>query len=211
VTVRAADLHRSAGLDGLNVEFVTTDVLDPDGLTKALDGTDVVFHLAAMISIAGDPRGLVRQLDEDVPRTVDENTPAYDRSKFAGEQAILAAEGDDVEVVIVNPSGIIGPHDYGPSRMGETIVQLRDGKVPVNVGGGFDFVDARDVADGMIAAANLGRHGVNGGECCTSGARNRAPDVQHSRQTPCPAPSPPPRPPTPARGYFTDSVAASSR
>ncbi|MEZ5252546.1 MAG: NAD-dependent epimerase/dehydratase family protein [Microthrixaceae bacterium] len=61
VTVRAADLHRSAGLDGLDVEFVTTDVVDPDGLTKALDGTDVVFHLAAMISIAGDPRGLARR------------------------------------------------------------------------------------------------------------------------------------------------------
>lgn len=45
--------------------------------------------------------------------------------------------------------------------MGETILQLRDRRIPVNVGGGFDFVDVRDVAEGMIAAADRGRPGEN--------------------------------------------------
>lgn len=198
-TVRAADLRRSPALDGLDVEFVVADVLDPAGLDAAMAGSDVVYHLAAIISIVGDPTGEVHRvnvegpenvaraavragvrrvvhcssvhaydlegcgpsLDEEGPRTVADHAPAYDRSKYAGEQAILAAAGSDVEVVIVNPSGIIGPRDHGPSRTGETILQLRDGKIPVNVGGGFDFVDVRDVTDGLLAAADRGRPGEN--------------------------------------------------
>lgn len=197
--VRAADLKRSPGLDGLDIEFVRTDVLDPEGLVAAMDGTEIVYHLAAMISIVGDPSGQVHRvnvegpgnvaraairagvkrvihcssvhafdlercgpsLDEDGPRTIGNHAPAYDRSKYAGEQRILAVAGSEVDVVIVNPSGIIGPHDYGPSRMGETILQLRDRKIPVNVGGGFDFVDVRDVSNGLIAAATCGKPGEN--------------------------------------------------
>lgn len=199
VTVRAADLHRSAALDDLDVEFVTTNVLDSASLDVAVAGASVVYHLAAVISIVGDPTGRVRavnvegpanvaraaigagvqrvvhcssvhafdlercgpSLDEYGPRAVGAHAPAYDRSKYAGEAAILAAAGTDLEVVIVNPTGIIGPHDYGPSRMGETIRQLRDHRIPVNVGGGFDFVDVRDVVDGILAATTSGRPGEN--------------------------------------------------
>lgn len=197
--VRAADVQPSAALEGSGAEQVIADVLDPAGLEAAVADADVVYHLAALISIVGDPTGNVWRvnvdgpgnvartaaragvrrlvhcssvhafdlercgpsLDEDGPRTVGEHAPVYDRSKYAGEQAVLTAAGDDLEVVIVNPSGIIGPHDHGPSRMGETIRQLRDGDIPVNVGGGFDFVDVRDVVDGILAAADRGRPGEN--------------------------------------------------
>lgn len=199
VTVRAADLRSSPALDGLDLEFVEADVVDPASLDAAVAGSEVVYHLAAMISIVGDPTGKVHQvnvegpanvaraaaragvrrvvhcssvhafdlercgpsLDEEGPRTIGDHAPAYDRSKYAGEQAILAAAGTDIDVVIVNPSGVIGPHDYGPSRMGETIRQFRDHQIPVNIGGGFDFVDVRDVVDGLLGAAEGGRPGEN--------------------------------------------------
>lgn len=198
IAVRAADLCRSPAIEGLDLEFVEADVLDPASLDVAMAGSEVVYHLAAMISIVGDPTGKVRRvnvegpanvaraaeragvrrivhcssvhafdlercgpsLDENGPRTVGNHAPAYDRSKYAGEQAILAA-ATGLDVVIVNPTGIMGPHDYGRSRMGETICQFRDHRIPVNVGGGFDFVDVRDVVYGLLAAADRGRPGEN--------------------------------------------------
>jgi dihydroflavonol-4-reductase len=45
--------------------------------------------------------------------------------------------------------------------LGELLLELRDRKIPVNVGGGFDFVDVRDLVDGMLAAEQLGRTGEN--------------------------------------------------
>ncbi|MCZ7627794.1 MAG: hypothetical protein M5U19_01220 [Microthrixaceae bacterium] len=61
---------------------------------------------------------------------------------------------EGLDAVIVNPTGIIGPYDYAPSRMGETILRFRDGAIPVSIGGGFDFVDVRDLVAGMRAAVD---------------------------------------------------------
>jgi UDP-glucose 4-epimerase len=40
-----------ANLEGLDVDFITGDILDKDTLAKAMEGVDYVFHLAAMISV----------------------------------------------------------------------------------------------------------------------------------------------------------------
>ena len=54
VAVRALDLRPPPGLE---VDWHPVDVLDPAALREHLQGVDVVFHLAARISIAGDPDG----------------------------------------------------------------------------------------------------------------------------------------------------------
>lgn len=197
--VVAADRHRSNSLDDLDVDFVEVDVLDSDSLRKAFDGVEVVFHLAALISIVGDPDGMVRRvnvegprnaaraaldagvkrmvhmssvhafdlhtcgpsLDESGPRTVGVHAPAYDRTKFDGEQEVRKLIDAGLDAVIVNPTGVFGPRDFGGGRIGETIQQLRSGKIPVTVGGGFDFVDVRDVVSGVIGALEHGRTGEN--------------------------------------------------
>jgi dihydroflavonol-4-reductase len=197
--VRAVDVARGASLDGLDVEHLEADVLDPEALSRAFDGVEAVFHLAAVISVTGDPTGHVWKvnvegprnaaraalgcgvrrfvhcssvhafdlekcgpsLDEQGPRAVGDHAPVYDRSKYAGEQGVRSVIEDGLDAVIVNPTGVIGPHDHGPSRMGETICRFRDGAIPVNVGGGFDFVDVRDLVAGMLAAVERGRTGAN--------------------------------------------------
>jgi dihydroflavonol-4-reductase len=58
-SVRAFDLRRGQGLDGLDIEWMQGDVLDPSSLRPAMDGADSVFHLAAVISVTGDPTGRV--------------------------------------------------------------------------------------------------------------------------------------------------------
>lgn len=197
--VIAADKRRSESLEDLDVHFVEIDVLEPDTLDVAFEGADVVFHLAAVISLVGDRGGLVERvnvggarnaaeaalragvarfvhvssvhaydlhrcgpsLDEDGPRTTGPPAPAYDRTKYAGERAVREVIEEGLDVVIVNPSGVFGPRDFKGGRIGETIQQLRSGKIPVTVTGGFDFVDVRDVVDGMVSAMERGRTGEN--------------------------------------------------
>jgi len=101
------------------------------------------------------------ELTETGPRAVGRHAPAYDRSKNAGEDEVRAAIAEGLDAVIVNPTAVVGPHDYGPSRVGELLLEFRARKIPVNIGGGFDFVDVRDLAAGMLAAAESGRTGEN--------------------------------------------------
>ncbi len=197
--VRVADKIQAESLAGLDVEHVFIDVLEPESLEKAFAGADTVFHLAAIISITGDPTGIVHrvnvegprnasraamacgvsrfihcssvhafdiqrcgpELTEAAPRAIGAHVPLYDRSKNEGENEVRAAIADGLDAVIVNPTAIIGPHDFGPSRMGELLLQFRDRKIPVNIGGAFDFVDVRDLVEGMLAAERLGTTGEN--------------------------------------------------
>ena len=68
--VRAVDLVRGPTLDGLDVEFVETDVLEPTEVAEAISGADAVYHLAAVISITGDPTGAVRRVNVGGVRNV---------------------------------------------------------------------------------------------------------------------------------------------
>jgi dihydroflavonol-4-reductase len=198
-TVRAVDVRRGAVLEGLDAEFVQGDVLDPATLVTAFAGAEFVLHLAARISIAGDPDGSVRRVNvdgvrhvaeaalavgvrrvvhcsslhaydvgaidgpvrENGPRATDPRLPAYDRSKAAGEDELRRVVDRGLDAVILNPSGMVGPVDPEPSRMGRALLAMFRGRLPVSVSGSFDWVDVRDVAAAVVAAADRGRTGEN--------------------------------------------------
>jgi dihydroflavonol-4-reductase len=197
-TVRAVDVRDGPALAGLDVSFQRADVLDADALRHAFHGVEVVFHLAAKISVAGDPDGSVRAINVDgvrnaataaldtgvrrfvhvssihafdceQPGVIDETSaraerpslPAYDRSKAAGEVALRTVIDRGLDAVIANLTGVIGPYDFTPSRMGAVFVALGRGKFPATIGGGFDWVDARDVASSLVALEVNGRTGEN--------------------------------------------------
>jgi len=87
--------------------------------------------------------------------------PFYNRSKALGEAALREEIALGLDAVIVNPTGVIGPFDFGPSRMGRFFLALARGGLPSLIDGGFDFVDVRDLAASTIAAATKGRTGEN--------------------------------------------------
>lgn len=196
--VRTYDLEPMVGIDPHGVEHTLGDVRDHGRLATAFDGADVVFHLAARITLAsvdeaawdvnvsgpataaavaletGVPRfvhcssvhayDLSRahpRLNERSPRSVAPERPVYDRSKAAGEVEVRKAIEAGLDATIVNPTGIIGPVDLGPSRANLVIDSAARGRLPVVVRGGFDWVDVRDVARGLVAAADSGRTGEN--------------------------------------------------
>lgn len=197
--VRAVDIRPGSALTSSAAEFVRGDVLDPATLHSAFAGAEFVLHLAAKISIAGDPDGSVRRVNVEGVRNVAEAAleagvrrlvhcsslhaydvgatrgpvrenglratspllPAYDRSKAEGEDELRRVVAKGLDAVILNPSGMFGPVDPEPSRMGRVLLAMFKGRMPVSVTGAFDWVDVRDVARALIAAADRGRTGEN--------------------------------------------------
>lgn len=84
-------------------------------------------------------------INEQTPYSDNESSP-YDFSKAQGEQIVLKARERNLETVIINPTGVIGPHDYNPSYSGKLFTDIYTGKMGSIVSGGFDWVDARDLA-----------------------------------------------------------------
>ncbi|MGB8329416.1 MAG: NAD-dependent epimerase/dehydratase family protein [Polyangiales bacterium] len=182
-------------LADLEVDFVSGSVLDAGDVNRAVDGVDIVYHLAAKIDLRPrkDPmmypinvegtrkvvdaclsRGLrlvhtsshhalereplELPLTEDKPLALNEKCE-YHRSKAIGETIVLDACERGLDAVIVNPGSMIGPYDFEPSLIGAALIDMYFGRVPVLLELLSDYVDVRDVADGMLAASEKGRRG----------------------------------------------------
>jgi dihydroflavonol-4-reductase len=98
-------------------------------------------------------------VDETCPRATDPRLPAYDRSKAAGEAEVRHVVARGLDAVVVNPTAVLGPADEAPSRMGAVLLAMWRGWMPVLPGGGFDWVDVRDVVAALCAAQARGRTG----------------------------------------------------
>jgi dihydroflavonol-4-reductase len=93
------------------------------------------------------------QIDEATPLVGGDHVPPYSLSKVEGERAVREGMANGLDAVILNPTAILGPLDYGPSHQGEVLLALARERLPALVAGGFDWVDVRDVAKGAISAA----------------------------------------------------------
>ncbi|UAK30173.1 NAD-dependent epimerase/dehydratase family protein [Nocardia asteroides] len=103
------------------------------------------------------------RIDESAPRSTDPTLPVYDRSKWAGEVELRKVIDRGLDAVLCNPTGVFGPLDHGKplSRINRTLKDAALGRIPAMIGGGFDLVDVRDVAEGLILAGERGRTGEN--------------------------------------------------
>lgn len=90
--------------------------------------------------------------------TLDDRSPLavgigpYSQSKVDSERVARERQDSGAPVAIVNPGGIIGPHD---PYLGETNQAIRDillGRTPVFPRGGLQYVDVRDTAEVVVAA-----------------------------------------------------------
>jgi dihydroflavonol-4-reductase len=116
-----------------------------------------LIYTSSIHAIARAPHGVM--MDESLG--FDQNNPygEYDRSKAAASLEVLKATAIGLDAVIVCPTGVIGPYDFRGSEMGEVIRSASEARPMFYVEGAYDFVDVRDVAEGMIAARKHGRRG----------------------------------------------------
>lgn len=57
---------------------------------------------------------------------------------------------------IVHPSGISGPYDNGRGHLTTLVIDYCKGRLLAGMDGGYDFVDVRDVANGVISCCEKG-------------------------------------------------------
>lgn len=105
--------------------------------------------------------GVRGTIDESAARAEPKRDFAYDASKAGGERELRARIERGLDAVVINPTGVIGPHDFGPSRVGKLLLDLHGRRMPALVNGGFDWVDVRDVVTALLAAETKGRTGEN--------------------------------------------------
>ena len=133
------------------------------GGTKALldaarrAGVRRVVFTSTVATLKWPGRG--RLADERSVASLEEMTGHYKRSKWLGEQAALAANGDGLEVVAVNPTAPFGPGDARPTPTGRIVLEFLKRRMPGYVQSGINVVDVADVAAGHVSAFERGRPG----------------------------------------------------
>ena len=82
----------------------------------------------------------------------------YLMSKAAMENAVLDATRDGLPAVVVNPTAFFGPYDSKPTS-GTQILMIAKRLMPAYIQAPVNAIDVRDVAVGLIRAAERGRIG----------------------------------------------------
>jgi dihydroflavonol-4-reductase len=113
----------------------------------------VLASTSGTIAVGTDPKHIFDERD-DPPLEIIASWPYY-RSKLYSESEALDANSSDFEVVIVNPSLLLGPGDVRESSTGD-VRRFLDRSVPAIPSGGYAFVDVRDAAMGMGLAFERG-------------------------------------------------------
>ena len=202
--VRVLQHKTNLAFKGLDFSIIEGDLNDRGSLIRLCDDIEIVYHLAARISIgnfsleqlmkvnftgteniinACKKTGVKRMVHFssihaykheplDVPLNESnelnlESNIIYERTKALAEELVLKkAHENGLEIVVVNPTAVVGPWDFGPSYLGQFLIRLYKKKIPALIPGGYDWVDVRDIADGAIAAA---LYGINGEKYILSG------------------------------------------
>jgi len=133
-----------------------------------VDGTKNILHAAREMKIdkliyTSSIHAIQRVedgiIDENIPYDMNNPYGAYDRSKAEATLEVLQSAQSGLEAVVACPTGVIGPYDFRGSMMGAVIHDAAAAKPTLYVDGAYDFVDVRDVADGLITAAEKGKRG----------------------------------------------------
>jgi dihydroflavonol-4-reductase len=96
---------------------------------------------------------------EDTPITGESALGTYGKMKALATLAVLDAAKHGLNAVVACPTGIVGPYDYRLSPIARVLLAYMHGRAWFDLPGEYDFVDVRDVADGLLRAAERGRTG----------------------------------------------------
>ncbi|MCP4139881.1 MAG: NAD-dependent epimerase/dehydratase family protein [Chloroflexi bacterium] len=138
------------------------DIIEPNlqGTRNILEaaasqGVERIVYVSSEVTLDHN----IVPVDESTWRSEFHNNP-YVQSKTESEQlAWRLAKELDLDMVSILPGAILGPNCFNLTPTMAYLQLVLDDGVFVDVNFPFTFVDARDVATGMIAAAEKGRRG----------------------------------------------------
>ncbi len=120
-------------------------------------GVRRLVYTSSIHALKRVPDGVL--IDESVPFDIEHALSSYNSSKASASLDVLNAVQMGMDAVIVCPTGVIGPYDFRRSELGQLILDCVEQKPMFYVDGAYDFVDVRDVAQGLILAGDKGRCG----------------------------------------------------
>ena len=121
-------------------------------------GVRRMVYVSSIHALSRPPKGT--SITEGVHFDPHNAAGEYDQTKAEASLAVLAEVEKGLDAVIVCPTGIIGPYHYrGGSPMSSQMRKWMQPGWHLTINGHFDFVDVRDVARGMILAAERGTKG----------------------------------------------------
>lgn len=116
-----------------------------------------LVHVSSVHAIPEKPHGeIIREITHFNP---DDVVGLYAKTKSEATAYVLEAAGRGLNVSVVHPSGISGPFDFGRGHLTTLVIDFYKRRLTAGILGGYDFVDVRDVTDGIIAACEKGRRG----------------------------------------------------
>jgi dihydroflavonol-4-reductase len=119
-------------------------------------GVERLVYTSSLAALGVPPEGQL--LTEADSYNLDPKRFPYGYAKLLAEQAAMETAGSGLEVVIVNPSIVLGPGDRNQIS-GSLVIESARGHIPFYPAGGVNFVHIDDVAAGHLAAAARGRSG----------------------------------------------------
>jgi dihydroflavonol-4-reductase len=145
--------------------FLEVNVRGTENLLNAAQAAEVrrVIYTSSIVAVGASQAPT--ELDETAAWNLEPLGVPYITTKRWAEEKALARH--DLEVVVVHPASVVGPDDFSGSEFGTLCKRFWKGRLPFHFGGGNNFVDVRDVAEGHLLAAERGRPGeryVLGGE-----------------------------------------------
>ena len=117
-----------------------------------------LVYVSSVHALTEKPKGIEIDAETDAFNP-DRLVGDYAKSKAMATRIVLDAARASLDASIVLPSGIIGPGDTAGGSITELLLSFLAGKLPIAVKGGYDFVDVRDVAEGIVSCAEKGVRG----------------------------------------------------
>ena len=116
-----------------------------------------LIYVSSVHAIPEKEKGkIISEVSEFNP---DDVVGLYAKTKSEATSYVLKAANEGLNASVVHPSGIAGPFDHGRGHMTALVIDYYKKRLTSAVNGGYDFVDVRDVANGIIACAEKGDRG----------------------------------------------------
>lgn len=120
-------------------------------------GVKKLVYTSSVHAIKEKPKGeVIEETNEFLSKFV---KGTYAKTKAEATKYVLDAQDEKLDVIITHPSGVIGPYEYKRSNLGQLIIDCYYKKMKAYLDGGYNFVDVRDVAEGLILALENGKPG----------------------------------------------------
>ena len=118
-------------------------------------GVKKLIYISSVHAIPELPAGsVIKEIDHFNPVDV---TGLYAKTKSEATQFVLNYTKRGGNACVVHPSGITGPCDFGRGHITQLVIDYCKGTLTSGIDGGYDFVDVRDVADGILSCCEKGR------------------------------------------------------